>query len=80
MSSDELPSSVIDGENKLISIPMGPITLHLNFDEWEPFVEMIMDIHSVFHNSTITNHHQCEVCGHVDKIVDYVEPEDTELN
>ena len=80
MSSEELPNSVIDGENKLISIPMGPITLHLNFDEWEPFVEMIMDIHSVFHNSTITNHHQCEVCGHVDKIVDYIEPEDTEVN
>jgi hypothetical protein len=80
MSPEELPNSFIDGENKLISIPMGPITLHLNFDEWEPFVEMIMDIHSVFHNSTITNHHQCEVCGHVDKIVDYIEPEDTEVN
>ena len=79
--TDGFPTeSVIDGEKKLISIPMGPITLHFTFDEWESFLEIVMDVHSVFQSTTITNHHQCDVCGHQSKIVDYVEPDETEVN
>ena len=80
MSSSELPSSVIDGEKKLITIPLGPVTLNFTFEEWESFLEMVIDVHSVFQSTTVTNHHQCEACGHSSVVVDYVEPEDTDIN
>ena len=80
MTHGPLEEAMIDGEKKLISIPLGPITLHFSFDEWEAFLEVVMDVHSVFQSTTITNHHHCDVCGHQSKIVDYVEPDETEIN
>ena len=79
--SNELPTGlVIDKENKKLTIPFGPISLTVTFEEWDDFVEKIDDIDSILASRLQTDTYQCEACGSLNTITEYVEPEDGEFN
>ena len=80
MSSEVPAGLVIDKENKRLTIPFGPIALTVTFEEWDEFVEKIDDIDAILAANLQTNAYQCDSCGAVNTITEYVEPEDSEFN
>ena len=80
MSSETPPGLVIDKENKKLTIPFGPIALTVTFEEWDEFVERIDDIDAILALQLQTNAYQCEACGAVNTVTEFIEPEDGEFN
>jgi len=71
---------MITPEDGLISVPLGPITLHFTLEEWDIFTEMIDDINAVLQANSDVIVYECEGCGSSKTIVKYVEPEESEFN
>ena len=79
--SSAVPAGLeIDKETKRLTIPFGPIALTVTFEEWDEFVEKIDDIDAILAANLQTNAYQCDSCGAVNTITEYVEPEDSEFN
>ncbi len=71
---------MITPEDGLVSVPLGPITLHFTLEEWDIFIEMITDINAVLQANRDVIVYECEGCGSSKTIVKYVEPEESEFN
>ena len=72
--------ALVDDEGKTIGISLGPVTLNFTFEEWESFVVMVDDINAVFQSNLQTSVHQCSMCGTLNSIAEYTEPEEDEFN
>ena len=77
----QLPhSAVVDNEQNIIHLPLGALTLHISFEEWEEFVSIINDVNVAFKNNLEGVVHECASCGSVNIDLQYIEPTDQDLN
>ena len=73
--------AIIDGENGLVIFPIGEsVVLRLTFEEWEVFVNNVVEVNMMFEATTKSESFLCNSCGTINHKIEYYEPEDEDLN
>jgi hypothetical protein len=75
VSRTDLPHGAwLDSEKKTVHIPLGAITITLEYEEFLEFVSNLDDIVLYFQNNAELESFMCQNCGSVSSMINFVPP------
>ncbi len=64
----------LETEKKIVNIPLGAITISLQYEEFLEFAAQMDDISVYFQSNADLESYLCENCGNVTSVISFVPP------